>query len=403
MPITALFSGTKCYFFSGDQYLRVTRGDTGAGTLDPGYPNNVDRWNWGSFAPHGIDAALHSGSKYYFFSGDEYIRVTRGDTGAGTIDSGYPRNISHWNWGTFAQNGNSTQNSPGIDAALYSGSRCYFFAGDEYIRVTRGDTGAGTIDPGYPKNISNWGWGSFGRHGIDAALHSGTKCYFFSRDQYLRVTRGDTGAGTIDPGYPKNISHWQWPASFGNSWGAIGANYSFDNAITAGQRATILERQRFAFSRIAGCGAVSTLMDTELAALAAAYRRPIRYGINNNPNANASAFINGNQVFVNFGNLFPEGHDEIAQTLIHEMMHCAGYRHPNRRDPDTTLGQSCATPNPALFDCPFDNGVYYGTQPLQAELCIAGDQSDLLRRVVEKAQHESCFIGDDGEATIESA
>jgi hypothetical protein len=31
----------------------------------------------------------------------------------------------------------------GIDAALCSGSKCYFFAGDEYIRVTRGMLGRG--------------------------------------------------------------------------------------------------------------------------------------------------------------------------------------------------------------------------------------------------------------------
>ena len=50
-----------------------------------------------------------------------------------------------------------------VDAALYSGSKCYFFDGDRYIRVTRGDTGAGTVDPGYPAPISDWGWpGGFG-------------------------------------------------------------------------------------------------------------------------------------------------------------------------------------------------------------------------------------------------
>ena len=99
-----------------------------------------------------------------------------------------------------------------IDAALYSGSKCYFFHGNRYIRVTRGDTGPGTVDPGYPKPISNWGWGSFGANGIDAALYSGSKCYFFSGNQYIRVTRGDTGPGTVDPGYPAPMSNWLWPS-----------------------------------------------------------------------------------------------------------------------------------------------------------------------------------------------
>ena len=31
--------------------------------------------------------------------------------------------------------------------------------GSQYIRVTRGDTGPGTVDPGYPRSIvPNWGW-----------------------------------------------------------------------------------------------------------------------------------------------------------------------------------------------------------------------------------------------------
>ena len=46
---------------------------------------------------------------------------------------------------------------------------------------------------------------------IDAALNSGSKCYFFDGDRYIRVTRGDTGPGTVDPGYPAHISTWRWP------------------------------------------------------------------------------------------------------------------------------------------------------------------------------------------------
>ena len=158
----------------------------------------------------GISAALYSGSKCYFFDGARYIRVTRGDTGPGTVDAGYPRGISAWGWPDgFGQSGS--------DAALYSGSKCYFFDGARYIRVTRGDTGPGTVDAGYPRGIDVWGWpGRFGRFGIDAALYSGSKCYFFDGARYVRVTRGDTGAGTVDPGYSKRISDvWGWPDGFG--------------------------------------------------------------------------------------------------------------------------------------------------------------------------------------------
>jgi hypothetical protein len=203
------------YFFAGNQYIRVTRDDTGPGVVDAGYPRTISpNWGWGSFGANGIDAALYSGSKCYFFSGKEYIRVTRGVTGPGTIDPGYPRPIApNWGWGTFGANG--------IDAALYSNSKCYFFSGKEYIRVTRGETGPGTVDAGYPRPISVWGWGSFGANGIDAALYSGSRGYFFSGDQYIRVTRADEGAGTVDAGYPKSISpNWGWE-SFGSK--GIGA------------------------------------------------------------------------------------------------------------------------------------------------------------------------------------
>ncbi|MGB8382127.1 MAG: M64 family metallopeptidase, partial [Dermatophilaceae bacterium] len=158
-----------------------------------------------------VDAALPSGPKCYFFHGNRYIRVTRGEIGAGSVDPGYPASISGWGWPAgFGQHG--------IDAALPSGSKCYFFAGNQYIRVTRGEIGAGSVDPGYPAPISGWGWpAGFGQNGIDAALRSGSKCYFFDGNQYIRVTRGETGAGSVDPGYPAPISGWGWPAGFGQN------------------------------------------------------------------------------------------------------------------------------------------------------------------------------------------
>lgn len=55
--------------------------------------------------------------------------------------------------------------------------------------------------------------------GVDAALYSGSKCYFFDGNRYIRVTRGDTGPGTVDPGYPANISVWGWPRGFAGSPG----------------------------------------------------------------------------------------------------------------------------------------------------------------------------------------
>lgn len=141
------------------------------------------------------------------------------------------------------------------------------------------------------------------------------------------------------------------------------ALFSFDPPLTTAEARTLLERHCFARGQIGGC---NQLNSNEKHALIQTYRRAIRHGVTNDADANASAFVGGSEILVNTGNLFPLPNAEIAQTLIHEMMHCAGYNHPNRCDP----GEDC-TP----IDVPGDNGSYYGTAPLRAEFCIAGAQS----------------------------
>ncbi|MCJ1318923.1 Matrix metalloproteinase-17 [Xylographa vitiligo] len=197
------------YFFSGNQYIQVSRGDTAPGTIAPGFPAPITNWGWGDFGLNGIDAALFTGSKCFFFKDAVYIRVTRGVLDTGTVDEGFPRPISDWGWGSFG--------ARGIDAAMWSGDVLFFFKGNEYIKV-RGadDTHFGTIDPGYPAPIKNWLWGFFGASGINAALYSGSKNYFFSGNQYLQTSRGMEGAGLLDKGFPKALSDWGW-GSFGAS------------------------------------------------------------------------------------------------------------------------------------------------------------------------------------------
>jgi Hemopexin len=200
------------YFFSGNEYIRVHRADTGPGSppLDPGYPtaDNIKAWNWPKgFGENGIDAALYSGSKCFFFKGSYYISVTRNGTeGPGTQDYTSPRPITDWEWKDgFGQEG--------IDAALWSGGVTYFFKGQSYIRVTRtSDSDLGTTDEGYPQPLTNWKFpGTFGQNGIKGALYSGSVCYFFDGPQYIRVSRGLEGAGFCDAGYPRNIKDvWGW-------------------------------------------------------------------------------------------------------------------------------------------------------------------------------------------------
>ena len=139
------------------------------------------------------------------------------------------------------------------------------------------------------------------------------------------------------------------------------AQFTFESAITQEQVQRLLLRHIFARSGIVACG---NLNDTEKAGLLATYRRAIWHGVSDDPGVGASTILGGSRIWVNFNKLFPQGDNEISQTLIHEMMHCAGYHHPERVDP----------PNPDP-DVPGDNGRYYGTAPLRSEICIAGTQS----------------------------
>jgi hypothetical protein len=192
------------YFFSGQQYIRVRRSETGPGQIDPGYPAPIFNWGWPSaFGATGIDAALYSGSVCFFFKGLQYIQVTRGITvpyldgpnGKPEISGPFP--ISNWKWpGGFGKNG--------IDAALWSGTVTYFFSGNQYIRVTRNsDTDLGTTDPDYPRSIfAGWGWNNDFNQGVKGALPSGSKVNFFRGAEYLRVSRGFELGGFIDAGYP---------------------------------------------------------------------------------------------------------------------------------------------------------------------------------------------------------
>ncbi|MFF9016380.1 hypothetical protein ACF09C_25850, partial [Streptomyces sp. NPDC014870] len=190
----------------------------------------------------------------------------------------------------------------------------------------------------------------------------------------------DINGTTVGPGFPMNFS--------------LG-HFTFAGDISAANRQRTLDRHRFALTRIAACGNLSA---DERTKLHQAYDRAIHHTTLNQAGVNASATVGGSQLNVNFGVLFPQGDEEISQTLIHEMVHCAGFTHPKRRDPPA--GSSCAAPNPAVFDCPGDNGVYFGTAPLRAEFCIAGDQSDVRSRLRAKAATESCVIDENGEAVL---
>ena len=167
---------------------------------------------------------------------------------------------------------------------------------------------------------------------------------------------GDTGRLSLTPVFPNPND--------------AGSNFTYSANITAQQRQTLQQRHVFAYQQIMNC---NSLTSQQKDALRIAYTRQIDHDQELRAGVNASAFLGGHQVFVNFGVLFPQGNNEISQTLIHEMMHNAGYGHPDR----------------TAADAPGDNGPYYSTPPLQAELCIAGLQSD-----------SSCTLDANGRCTI---
>ncbi len=218
-------------------------------------------------------------------------------------------------------------------------------------------------DPGSRKVVGQGGWDAYKSvfatsSGIIYAVGNDGKLYWYRNTGWL------DGA---DPGSRKVVSQGGWDAyksvfAFG---APIGANFTYDAAINTQDQQTLLNEHLFAHGQIMGC---NNLTIDERRALNSAYERGIIHGINNTPNVNASAIIGGNRLFVNFQVLFPQGQQEIRQTLIHEMMHIAGYNHPNRCD-------AVNLPNCPQIDRPFDNGQYFGTAPLRAELCIAGSQS----------------------------
>ena len=163
---------------------------------------------------------------------------------------------------------------------------------------------------------------------------------------------------------PNNTPLFRW---FQNGFMS---NFTFDEAIPRAHRLRLLQRHALAHFRVRQRGMLLNFQ--ERTDVLNAYLRPINHSISDDPATNSSAVVGGNQIMINLKNLLPLADREIAQTLLHEMTHIAGYGHPARQ----------------LSDVPGDNGPYYSSAPLRAELYIAGIQSDAGILTLERLSPE---------------
>jgi hypothetical protein len=211
--------GTKAYFFRGTQYIRVSiTGPTGPGSLDQGYPRNISGgWGWpDGFGVHGVSAALvdprdRNNGTFYFFSRGQFVKVTaQGPTGPGIVTAPPQSDEGWFPYKTAA--GRIT------GAVKWTEDTSYFFSGDQYATYhlagldINGDEMWGWGTRGH---ISDWHWpAGFGEGGIDDAIKWGEYVYVFSEGRYIRVhIENNVGPGhEADAGYPRsNSPHWAWP------------------------------------------------------------------------------------------------------------------------------------------------------------------------------------------------
>ncbi|KGO51224.1 hypothetical protein PEX2_032580 [Penicillium expansum] len=93
--------------------------------------------------------------------------------------------------------------------------------------------------------------------------------------------------------------------------------FTFDPAFTDEQRYQILQAHSIAYERAGVCHSISGQEAGEVRGL---YWVQIHHGIDTNPNNNASTTVGSRFIDVSITNLLSLSKNEIAQTLLHEML-----------------------------------------------------------------------------------
>ena len=204
------------YSSPAHEYIRVSRFDVGPGSVNAGYPAPISNWTGAPFEPT-ASTRLYSGSKCYFFKGNQYIHVTRGELVPELVDAAYSAPICNWRLGAFEPTASTWP--CGADGLLY-----FFEKATRYIVLPRRHR-PGTVNPGYPAPVSELELGFLRsqRH-RRRALQRAPGVFLLRQAVHPRQSNPIISR-TIDPGYPAPISNW--------NCGAFGAN-GIDAALYGG-------------------------------------------------------------------------------------------------------------------------------------------------------------------------
>jgi hypothetical protein len=160
-------------------------------------------------------------------------------------------------------------------------------------------------------------------------------------------------------------------------------HFLFDPGISKADQNWIVECHAAAYHKVDTC---KNLLPKEINDLQTAYSRNVHHSLIMGGSDIARTRIHTNEMQLNIARLREMSDIEVMQTLIHEMMHCAGYNHPIK----------------TLSDKPNDRGPYYGSAPLRAELCVAGRQSLLGGIPTDNTGNLfACSIGPNGDYVLE--
>jgi hypothetical protein len=178
-------------------------------------------------------------------------------------------------------------------------------------------------------------------------------------------TGGYTPSGTVGylfpsprlPGDPTDtVPIFRWHNT------GVFLNFSFHDKIEDKHRRILLERHSVGYFQVI---AQSFLSSKEISDIRNTYKRPIYHELCETIETPVKATINGSTLVINMELLQSLNEDDIARALLHQIAHCAGYRHSPRHD----------APNPTS-QTPRDDEPYHQSVPLRAELCITGKLSE---------------------------